>query len=305
MHIWDTGTATHPPMRSLNSPPASALTWPDTLLICPCFKSGESLISSTLGGVVDYHPTNEGPDHRLSNSRSLPPFPLQLVSPRPAPVHRTQPLRCKTSVKQPDCRLVFTPTLWRCILFMSLCPTRCEKECNSSREFLASALLPLVRTVSTHTASVKCHHHILCTDRKSDDSTSRAGSKRGTTDCSWQAPPNERKFDAADAITHLHALLDSNMQSYVSVEFSAIAASNTSTCPQLRARHPSTSANYTSRTPLYEQNSMATSCPTSGHPSTIYAMPCVSRAVSVAPPGVARTNHMPGSQQPRTRKPPE
>ena len=98
-------------MRWLKPPPASALTWAHTLLISPCFKSGESLISSPLGGVVDYHPTNEGSVYRFSNFHPLPPFLLQLVSPRPAPVHRTQPLRCKTSVKLLDCRLRSTRLL--------------------------------------------------------------------------------------------------------------------------------------------------------------------------------------------------
>ena len=93
------GRATHPPMRAQNSPPASFLTPPDTLLIFLCFESGDSAISAVLGDAEGYHPANQADLYRFSIPYPLQLFPLQLVSPRPVPVNCVQPNRCKTSVK--------------------------------------------------------------------------------------------------------------------------------------------------------------------------------------------------------------
>lgn len=99
VHIWDIGKATHPPMRSLKPPPASALTSPVTLLIFPCFIPGDSVNSVTLGDEDGYHPTNHKHVYFFSNPHPRRLCHLKLVSPRPAPVYFVQPYRCKTSIE--------------------------------------------------------------------------------------------------------------------------------------------------------------------------------------------------------------
>lgn len=74
--------------------PHSAL----TLLIFLCFELGDSIISATLGDTECRRSANHEHLYRYEPSDLLPPFVLELISPRPAPATLVQPCRCRTSV---------------------------------------------------------------------------------------------------------------------------------------------------------------------------------------------------------------